>query len=72
MLNDISKEINKNITIIPYKEIDNSGKSKYELSKEYDKFFLKRENSIIINTFYIQIINTFICKYKFESYLFKN
>ena len=57
-----------------YEELDNSNKSKLQLSKDYHNFFIKRENSFIINLFYMQQINSFICKcgsisYCFEKYL---
>ena len=45
-------------------------KSKEEKSFEYNKFFLNRENSIITDLFYIQMINIFTCKCVLESYCF--
>ena len=71
LLDDISKEININQNISAYKELTTEGKSKEEQSKEYHNFFIGRENSIIIDIFYIQIINIFTCKCGFESYSFQ-
>ena len=71
LLDDISKEININQNISAYKELTTEGKSKEEQSKEYHNFFIERENSIIIDIFYIQIINIFTCKCGFESYSFQ-
>ena len=71
LLDDISKEININQNISAYKELTTEGKSKEEQSKEYHNFFIGRENSIIIDIFYSQIINIFTCKCGFESYSFQ-
>jgi len=71
LLDDISKEININQNISSYKELATEGKSKEEQNKEYHNFFIGRENSIIIDIFYIQIINVFTCKCGFESYSFQ-
>jgi len=71
LLDDISKEININQNISSYKELTTEGKSKEEQNKEYHNFFIGRENSIIIDIFYIQIINVFTCKCGFESYSFQ-
>ena len=69
LLDDISKELNINKNI--YKELTTEGKSKIEQNKEYHNFFIGRENSIIIDIFYIQIINIFTCKCDYESYSFQ-
>ena len=61
LLNDISLENNRNKPS-DYKELNLKGNNKHKLSKEFDEFYLSRENSIIIDIFYIQIINTFVCK----------
>ena len=68
LLDDISKEININKNISAYKELTTKGKTKQEQNKEYHEFFISRENSIIINLFYTQIINIFKCNCGFESY----
>ena len=71
LLDDISKEINMNQNISAYKELTTEEKTKEEQNNEYHKFFIERENSIIIDIFYIQIINIFTCKCGFESYSFQ-
>ena len=71
LLDDISKEININQNISAYKELKTEGKSKEEQSKEYHNFYISRENSIIVDIFYNQIINIFTCECGFESYSFQ-
>ena len=70
-LEDLSKELNKVNFRPSYKELDDNGKSKEELNKEYDLLFKRREDSIIIDTFYGQLINIFKCECGFESYSFE-
>ncbi len=70
-LEDLSKELNKVNYRPSYKELDDNGKSKEELNKEYDLLFKRREDSIIIDTFYGQLINIFKCECGFESYSFE-
>ena len=71
LLEDISKELNTVKKIPPYKEIDSKGKTRFQLNKEFDEIFRARENSIVIDTFYGQIENVFICPCKFESFSFE-
>ena len=71
LLDDMSKEININQNISAYKELTTEGKSKEEQSKEYHNFFLSRENSIIVDIFYNQMMNIFTCACGFESYSFQ-
>ena len=68
LLDDMSKELNINKNISAYKELVTEGKTKEEQNKEYHEFFIGRENSIIIDLFYTQIINIFKCECGFESY----
>ena len=70
-LDDISKETNRNKIIPKYKELDFGDKPKYIQSKEYDEYFLSRENSIITDLFYTQIINIFTCHCGKETYSFQ-
>ena len=70
-LEDISTEMNRVKIIPPYIELDYSNKNKIELNNEYDKIFRRREDSIIVDTFYSQIINIFQCKCGFESYSYE-
>ena len=71
LLDDISKELNQTKVISKYKELTTEGKSKEEQNKEYHNFFLSRENSIIVDIFYNQMINIFTCACGFESYSFQ-
>ena len=71
LLDDISKELNTNEIISKYKELKTENKSKVEQNNEYHEWYLTRENSIIINVFYAQIINTFTCECGYESYSFE-
>ena len=71
LLDDMSKEMNINQNISAYKELTTEGKSKEEQSKEYHDFFLSRENSIIVDIFYNQMMNIFTCACGFESYSFQ-
>ena len=71
LLDDISKELNTNEIISKYKELKTENKSKVEQNNEYHEWYLTRENSIIINIFYAQIINIFTCECGYESYSFE-
>ena len=42
-----------------------------ECDKEFDETFKKRENSLIMDCFYSQIINIFKCECGFETYSFQ-
>ena len=70
-LDDISKETNRNKTVPEYKELENGEKPKNIQSKEYDEFFLSRENSVVTDLFYTQIINIFTCHCGKETYSFQ-
>ena len=71
LLDDLSKETSRNKNISKYEELNLDDKSKEEQSFEYNKFFLSRENSIITDLFYTQMINIFNCKCGYESYSFQ-
>ena len=72
LLEDINKELNIIETKPNYKELDTKGKSKMQQNEEYNKYFLERENSIVIEIFYSQMINIFVCKNcGFNSYSFE-
>ena len=55
-----------------YHDIDNNNKSKFELCKEYDKFFKSREHSYIHDIFYFQTITTYSCICGYNSYVCEN
>ena len=71
LLEDISKEMNRITVILPYIKLDDNNKTKMELNLKFDKIFKRREDSLVIDTFYGQIINIFRCKCGFESYSFE-
>lgn len=72
MLEDISMELNR-VSIVPkYEELITKGKNKLELNHDFHELFLKRENSVVIDSFYGQICNTFSCvNCNFETYSFE-
>lgn len=61
LLEDISDELNVSTNKKYYKEIKTKGKTKQQIKAEFDTVFRKRENSIIIDTFYSQFITSFQC-----------
>ena len=65
LLVDINKENNSNRYFVPYRILETVSKTKEDLSREYHNLLLTKENSIIINTFYIQLINSFRCQCKY-------
>ena len=67
LLEDMSKELNLVFDIPKYKELNTFNKSKKELNINYNKIFLDRENSIIVDLFYSQICNTFTCAKCYSS-----
>lgn len=71
ILEDISNELNEVKFKGIYKELNTDGKSKLDCCKEYENFSISRENSIVIDTFYGQIINIFTCHCKYENYSFQ-
>jgi ubiquitin C-terminal hydrolase len=71
LLDDISQEMNR-VKIIPkYRELDSKIKDKVKLNTEYDKLYKERENSIVIDTFTVQLVNIFTCcDCGYETYSF--
>jgi ubiquitin C-terminal hydrolase len=66
--------MNKELNIIkktpPYKEMSFK-ESKNVCDKMFDEEFRKRENSLVMDTFYGQLINIFKCKCGLETYSFE-
>ena len=60
-LEDINLELNKIKKKPNYKELETKNKSKNEIDKEYFNLCKLREDSLITETFYGQIINIFTC-----------
>ena len=71
LLEDMNKELNEVRKKAPYKELDTSNKPKIQCDEEYDELFRKRESSIVMDSFYGQIITTFTCKCKLQTYSFQ-
>ena len=71
LLEDMNSELNEVENPAPYKELTTVGKNKKECDTEFDEVFRKRENSLIMQSFYGQIINIFRCKCGFETYSFQ-
>ena len=71
LLDNLSQETRRNKNISKYEELKLDDKTKEEQSFEYNKYFLTRENSIITDLFYTQMINIFTCKCGYESYSFQ-
>ena len=71
ILDDISKETNRNKNKPKYEELILDEYVKEEQSLKYNEFFLKRENSVITDLFYTQMINIFTCKSGCKSYSFQ-
>ena len=70
ILEDINKELNRAKNPEPYKELkfDND---KIKCNNEFDKIFKNREDSLIIDTFYGQLINIFKCDCDYETFSFE-
>lgn len=71
LLNDISNEMNIVKDKPKYYEIETKNKTKKEIFDDYTQYFLERENSIIVDTFYGQTENIFVCTCGFESYSYQ-
>jgi ubiquitin C-terminal hydrolase len=74
LLDDISQELNRIVSMPKYRELDTKINDKVTLNKEYDRLCKAREDSIVMNTFSLQIVNIFTCldcnyeTYSFEKY----
>ena len=71
LLEDMNTELNEVKKKKPYVELTTSGKSKIQCDREFDENFRGRENSIVMDSFYGQIINNFTCKCGFKDYSFQ-
>ena len=71
LLEDMNKELNEVKMKAPYRELDTKNKSKIVCDKEFDELFRSRESSIIMDSFYGQIINIFTCTCNYQSYSFQ-
>ncbi len=71
LLEDMNKELNEVKNPPPYKEIPTYKKSKIESDKKFDEVFRERENSLIMDVFYGQLINIFKCECNLETFSFE-
>lgn len=71
LLEDMSFELNKGNKRAPYCELKTDGKRKVDCDNEYDEIFRRREDSIVIDTFYTQTINIFTCECGYQTYSFE-
>ena len=62
LLQDMNMELNEVTKPMPYKELSTVGKSKKVCDEEFDELLRGRESSIVIDSFYGQIINIFTCE----------
>jgi len=70
-IEEIGKELNRVKITPPYRELETKNLSKESQNENFHDFFIKRENSIVIETFYGQTCNTFKCTCGLESYSFE-
>jgi ubiquitin C-terminal hydrolase len=71
LLEDMNRELNEVKHKAPYKELSTVNKEKIVCDREFDELFRSRESSIILDSFYGQIINIFTCRCKFKTYSFQ-
>ena len=71
LLEDMNRELNEVKHKAPYKELTTVNKSKIVCDREFDELFRSRESSIILDSFYGQIINIFTCRCKLKTYSFQ-
>ena len=69
---DINTELNKSKKFTAYQEIIYSNdNNKIIMSKEFDKKFREKENSIISENFYSQLLTSYICECQSIKYAFQ-
>ena len=71
LLQDMNEELNEIKRPASYKELSTLGKPKIVCDKEFDELFRKRESSIVMDSFYGQIINIFTCKCGLQTFSFQ-
>ena len=67
-MEDISKENNRIKGKFIYEEIEYNNQSKQEVVENFHNFFIKKEDSFIVDSFYIQLLNIYKCNCGFETY----
>ena len=71
LLEDMNSELNTVKYKPKYKELDTRNKDKRTCDKEFDDLFRSRESSIVMDSFYGQIINIFTCTCEYQTYSFQ-
>ncbi len=71
LLEEIAIDINRVKFVPKYKEIETKNKSKMQLNEEYHSTYIKKEDSVVGDSFYGQTCNIFVCECGFESYAFE-
>jgi ubiquitin C-terminal hydrolase len=72
LLEDIAKELNRVTSVPAYKELDTRSNDKRKINNDFDRLFKSREDSIVGDTFYGQLVNIFTCQdCKHETYSFE-
>ena len=71
LLEDMNSELNIIKHKPQYKELVTNGKDKQQCDREFDKLFRSRESSIVMDSFYGQIINIFTCACDYQTYSFQ-
>ena len=71
LLEHISKENNRIKIKAPYEELVYKSNNKSDLALEYHNFFLKKENSFIVDIFYTQLENIITCACGYDSFSFQ-
>ena len=71
LLEDMNTELNEVKHPSPYKELTTINKTKLQCNKEFDDNFKEKENSLIMECFYSQLINIFKCECGFETFSFE-
>ena len=68
LIYDLSYEFNRVNMNNKYEYFKSDNNNKKYLNDNFEQFFKKREDSIIVDMFYSQIINKFICECDYVSY----
>ena len=71
LLQDMNVELNEVTRPMPYRELSTARKPKITCDKEFDDLFRGRESSIVMDSFYGQIINIFTCKCGLQTFSFQ-
>ena len=71
MLEHITKEKNRIKIKAPYEELVYKSNNKIDLVLEYHNFFLKKENSFIIDIFHTQLDYIITCSVGYDSFSFQ-